>query len=153
MVLFIGLANVLFRFVFPIKPAVLISGNMEPTYNKGDVIFYINSDNYEINDIIMFKSHPTNPRVDLIVSRIINISSVDQDIKYTTKGDNVKTNPVSINSCSANGCIDETSIQKDQINGKILFGTKWFIFYPLLYGIQIILALLLTKLIYSKLKK
>jgi len=138
MILIIGLANVLFRFVLPIKPVVLVSGNMEPTHNRGDVLFYDSSNDFKVDDIIIYKTD-RNPSV-------VRIIEINDDGTYKAKGDN---NPISI---SRPG-MDETHIQKKQIIGKVSFGTKWYIFYPLSYGIQIIIALLLTQLIYSKLKK
>ena len=138
MILIVGLANVLFRFVLPIKPVVLVSGNMEPTHDKGDVLFYGSSNDFKVDDIIIYNTD-RNPSV-------VRIIEINDDGTYKAKGDN---NPISI---SRPG-MDETKIQKEQIIGKVSFGTKWYIFYPLSYGIQIIIALLLTQFIYSKLKK
>ena len=137
-ILIIGLTNVLFEFVLPIKPVKLISGNMEPTYNRGDVLFYIHSNDYKVDDIIIYETGRA-----LSVVRIIEIN---YDGTFKAKGDN-NVMPISRSD------IDETHIQKEQIIGKISFGTKWFIFYSLSYGIQIIITLLLTQLIYSKLKR
>ncbi len=138
MILIIGVANVLFRFVLPIKPVKLISGNMEPTHNSGEVLFYGSSNDYKVDDIIIYKP-ARNPSV-------VRIIEINDDGTYKAKGDN---NPISISRPD----MDETHIQKEQIIGKVSFGTKWYIFYSLSYGIQIIIALLLTQLIYSKLKK
>ncbi len=138
MILIIGLANVLFRFVLPIKPVKMISGSMAPTYNAGDVLFYRGSDTYNIDDIIIYKP---SSRPQSIVIRIIEENS---DGTFKVKGDaNQATIPA----------LDQNNLKKEQIIGKVSFGTKWFIFYPLSYGIQILIALLLTQLIYSKLKK
>ncbi len=137
-ILIIGLVNVLFRFVLPIKPVKMISRSMAPTYNKGDVLFYSSSDTYNIEDIIIYtpSARPQN-----IVARIIE---ENPDGTFKVKGD---ANP------SVLPIFDQESLKKEQIVGKVLSGTKWFIFYPLIYIIQIIIALLLTKLIYSKLIK
>ena len=127
------------RFVLPV--AKLNSESMQPTFNKGDIIFYTKSDSYGVNDIIIFYSTIKDP----IVARIIEINS---DGTYKAKGDNPKTNPVPIKS----QLLDETQISKTQILGKVFnFSLNPVIFILLVRGIQIILALLLTKLFYYRL--
>lgn len=135
MILLIALSNVLFRFVLPLKAVRLISDNMAPTYDKGDVLFYSQTNEYVVEDVIISETSRGT-----IVTRIIEIND---DGTFKAKGDGNAASIVS-------SLVDETHIQKEQIIGKILFGTKWFIFYPILYIIQIIIALILTKLIYSK---
>ena len=138
MILFMALANICFKYVLPIKPVKLVSGNMEPTYSKGDILFYTKSGDYKPNDIILHKTRRAPS-----VTRII---AINEDGTFEAKGD---ANPVSISSTY----LDETHIQKEQIIGEISFGISQFIFYPLVYGIEIILAILLTILISKKIKK
>jgi signal peptidase len=138
MILLIGLANVLFRFVLPIKPVILGSESMEPTYTMGDILFYRQSNNYTVNDVIVYTIGGNSG-----VARIIELNG---DGTYKLKGDH---NPISISS----GYMDQTHVKKEQLLGKVSFGNKWFVVYPLLYGVQIIIAVLLTQVIYSKLKK
>ena len=138
MILIMGLTNVLFRFVLPIKPVKMISGSMAPTYNAGDVLFYSGSDTYKVDDIIIYKPS-TRPQ-----SIVIRIIEQNLNGTFTVKGDaNQATMPA----------LDQDNLRKEQILGKVSFGTKWYIFYPISYGIQILIALLLTQLVYSKLKK
>ena len=47
-IILVGLSNVLFRFVLPIKTVFLVSRNMEPTYHKNDILFWKQSNNYEV---------------------------------------------------------------------------------------------------------
>ena len=138
MLVLVGLANVTFRYVLPTKPVKLASGNMEPTYSKGDVIFYTQSDNYKVDDIIL---HETSR-----APSVVRIIEINDDGTFKAKGD---ANPTSISSPG----LDETHIPKEKIIGKVSFGTKSFIFYPLVYGIEIIIALLLTILISKKIMK
>ncbi|MCK5283714.1 MAG: signal peptidase I [Nanoarchaeota archaeon] len=141
MILLIGLANVLFRFVLPIKPIKVISESMAPTYNAGDVIFYSSAKTYNIDDIIIYNPS-TRPQ-----SIVVRIIEKNADDTFKVKGDNAKTNPAPIKQ------LNQEAVKADQIIGKVSFGTKGFIFYPLSYGIQILVAFLLTQLIYSKLKR
>lgn len=137
MILLIGLANVLFRFVFHTKPVRMSSGSMAPTYNSGDVLFYRSSFIYKVEDIIIYK--PTlRPQ-----NSVVRIIEQNTDGTFKVKGDaNRLTIPA----------LDQDNLKKEQILGKVSYGTKWYIFYSLLYGIQIIIAFLLTKLIYPRLK-
>mgnify|MGYP006287277503 CR=1 FL=1 len=137
MVLTIVVANALFRFLLPIKPIKMGSESMAPTYNVEDILFYSKSNTYKVDDIIIYKptSRPQN-----IVARIIE---QNQDGTFKVKGDaNRATIPP----------LDQNNLKEEQIIGKVAFGTNWYVFYPLSYGIQIIIALILTQLIYPKLK-
>ena len=137
LVILIVMGKLINRFVLPL--AKLNSESMYPTYNKGDILFYSKSSPYNVNDVIIFYSSRRIP----IVVRIIEINP---DSTYKAKGDNPKTNPVPIKSIF----LDETRISKEQILGKILFSFNPIIFYVLVYGIEIIIAFLLTKLISAK---
>jgi signal peptidase I len=137
--LIIGLANILFRYVLPITPVKYISSNMEPTYSKGDVLFYSSAETYDVEDVIIYKTKTPYPGV-------VRIVGINEDGSFIAKGD---ANLNSINT----GYLDETHINKEQIIGKIVFSTKSIIFYPLVYGIEIILAIILTLIISRKIKK
>ncbi|MBI2652008.1 signal peptidase I [Candidatus Woesearchaeota archaeon] len=141
MILVVALGNLIFRYIIPIKSVKLNSESMAPTYYKGDVLFYSPLISYNINDIILYKPLI---RPQSIVVRIIE---ENPDGTFKVKGDNPQTNPIPI------AQLDQNNLKKEQIIGKISFGTKSYIFYPLVYGIEIILAILLTILISKKIKK
>jgi len=138
LILIIAIANVLFRFVLPIKPVRQVSASMTPTYNKGDILFYSHSDSYVVDDIIIYKPS-TRP-----FNVAIRIIEENPDGTFKVKGDG---NPATIPT------LDQDNLGKEQIIGKVIGSTKGFVFYPLTYGIYLIIALLLTKLVDSKLKK
>lgn len=125
------------RTVFP--TARLISSNMEPTYSKGDLIFYSAPKDLAINDVIIFQP---NSNANNIVTRII---SINPDGSYVAKGD---ANSKPLNAT----LINENNIQENMIVGKVKGSISPYIFYPLSYGIQAILAILLTFLIGSMIK-
>ena len=138
LVIIIGLSNILLRYALPIKTSRLISGNMEPTYQRGDVLFYSGSANYAVNDVVIY-----------VTSRgpsAVRIIEINEDGTYQAKGD---ANPVPI---SVSG-LDETSIRQEQIMGKVSSGTSPYVFYPLVYGFEIILAVFLTFSLAKKIKK
>jgi len=138
MLIFIGLFNVVFRYLLPINSIKFNSNSMLPTYHKGDILFYTESNSYQVDEVIVVST-----KMAPISHRIIEINT---DGTYKTKGDN---NPESIKG----PYLDETKITNDQIMGKVISSIRGFIFYPIVYGLEIIIALLLTKLIYSKLRK
>ncbi len=137
LIFIITLVNIIFKFVpLPINPVRLVSTNMEPTYSKGDVLFYIKLDNFNVDDIIIHKTDRST-----IVGRIIELN---EDGTYKAKGDN---NPESYSQ------IGETSINKKNVIGKVLFGVNGIIFYIISYATYIIIASFITNLIYLKIKR
>lgn len=95
---------------------VIGSGSMSGTIDMGDAIVYKKYDNdiIENNDIIMFEKD--NIR---IIHRVINIMSVNNQIRYYTKGD-------------ANEKADDSYITNNQIKGIIKFKIK-YIGYPTIW--------------------
>ena len=137
MALIIGFVNALFGFVMPVKPVRLISNNMEPTYDKGDVLFYQKADSYEKGDVVVYMTKRGQG--------VVRIIDKNEDGSFKGKGDK---NPAPIK----NVAINEKHIRKNQIIGKVLFETESYVFYPLVYGIQIVIVLFLTKSIYHYVK-
>ena len=78
--------------------AVVLSGSMEPEFSKGDLIVVKETENYKLNDIVVFQDGNS-----LVVHRIISIDGET----ITTKGD-------------ANKTADEP-INVSTIKGKVLF--------------------------------
>ena len=80
-------------------------------FNKGDIMVLKGKypENIEIGDIIVFWSAKRDP----IIHRVINKWQENNIYYFQTKGDNYKTNPVSI----SNMLLDETRISQEQIVG------------------------------------
>ena len=71
---------------FPIK--IVLSESMEPTFQRGDVLFLVNSENESIGvgDVVVFKIEGLNSS---IVHRVIKVhKKVHGSLKFLTKGDN-----------------------------------------------------------------
>ncbi|MEM3833173.1 MAG: signal peptidase I [Thermoprotei archaeon] len=87
--------------------AVVESGSMSPTLEKGDLIISVgvNTSNLKVGDIILFKS-PLNPNI-IIVHRIIEIDNTGNTILIKTKGDN---NPIA----------DPWIVNGNQVLGKVI---------------------------------
>ncbi len=132
-VVLLGISNVLFRFILPIKAVSLVSRNMEPTYHENDVLFWKLSETYEVNDVVVYKARAL--AIDS-VSRIINLN---EDGTFQLKGD---ANPTSI--------FVENRVLKQSIKGKVIFSLSPFIFYGLTYGIIFALSFLSVRYIFKK---
>lgn len=78
--------------------AVVLSGSMEPTFSAGDMIIVQKSDDFEVDDIVVFQDKNS-----LIVHRIIE---TDEDT-VTTKGD-------------ANNVSDEP-VKRSDVKGRVIF--------------------------------
>lgn len=78
--------------------AVVLSGSMEPEFSKGDLIVVKETENYKLNDIVVFQDGNS-----LVVHRIISIDGET----ITTKGD-------------ANNTADEP-INVSAVKGEVLF--------------------------------
>jgi len=113
--------------------AVVESGSMIPTLEKGDLIFSIGvtPSSLKVGDIILFKS-PQNPNI-IIVHRIIKIYPNGNNILIQTKGDN---NPVP----------DPWIINGDQVLGKVIFKIP-YLGWPSIISNQISWFLPLTLLV------
>lgn len=83
--------------VFGFSRAVVISGSMEPTFSPGDMLFFCESGNLEVGDIVIFRSDG-----DFVTHRIVGIN----ENGYVTMGD-------------ANNTKDGT-ISRSDIEGKMV---------------------------------
>ena len=80
-------------------------------FNKGDIMILIGKDIGEIKvgEVIVFRSNRKDP----IIHRVVKKWQLNSTYYFQTKGDNYRTNPVSIKSAF----LDETSISDEQIVG------------------------------------
>lgn len=122
--------NMLTRtYVLPISPARLAAANMQPAYEKGDVLFIKKTNDYAVGDVVLMKVNSHT-----IVTRITNVNA---DETYSAKGD---ANPGQL--------LQEKSFTKDNIVGEVVAKTSPGIFYLILYFIQLLVAALITWGIY-----
>lgn len=87
-----------------IKTYVIVSGSMEPELNIGDIVVVkdIKENELQNGDIISFREGQS-----VVTHRIIDIKTLDNEIQFTTKGDN-------------NNSADNKSINIDVIEGKVI---------------------------------
>src|SRR3989338_3469972 len=80
-------------------------------FNKGDIMILKgkNAENIKIGNVIVFWSAKRDP----IIHRVVKKWQLNNTYYFQTKGDNYKTNPVSIKSAF----LDETNISEEQIVG------------------------------------
>ena len=105
---------------------VVLTGSMEPTIKCGEMIMIKEQTDYNVDDIVTYKED----RNFFVTHRIIN----KYENKYETKGDN-------------NNLIDET-IDKDQIEGKVIYHSKvcgFFILYLLKPITLIVIIIFIVK--------
>lgn len=105
---------------------VVLTGSMEPTIKSGEMIIIKEQKDYNVDDIVTYKED----RNFFVTHRIIN----KYENKYETKGDN-------------NNLIDET-IDKDQIEGKVIYHSKvcgFFILYLLKPITLIVIIIFIVK--------
>lgn len=105
---------------------VVLTGSMEPTIKSGEMIIIKEKTDYNVDDIVTYKED----RNFFVTHRIIN----KYENKYETKGDN-------------NNLIDET-IDKDQIEGKVIYHSKvcgFFILYLLKPITLIVIIIFIVK--------
>lgn len=105
---------------------VVLTGSMEPTIKSGEMIIIKEQTDYNIDDIVTYKED----RNFFVTHRIVN----KYEDKYETKGDN-------------NNLIDE-SINKDQIEGKVIYHSKvcgFFILYLLKPITLIVIIIFIVK--------
>jgi len=84
------------------------SWNFKGGINKGDIIFVLRPTNIRIGDVIIFASTSTNP----IIHRVISLTPLE------TKGDH---NSAQLDPDNNPQGVDETNIQKSQLQGKAIF--------------------------------
>ncbi len=105
---------------------VVLTGSMEPTIKSGEMIIIKEQTDYNVDDIVTYKED----RNFFVTHRIIN----KYEDKYETKGDN-------------NNLIDEL-IDKDQIEGKVIYHSKvcgFFILYLLKPITLIVIIIFIVK--------
>ena len=75
--------------LFGYKSMIVLSGSMEPTIMKGDLIIVkkVNSNYLKAKDIIAFR----NKDKTITSHRIINVDEIDSKLYFKTKGDNNNT--------------------------------------------------------------
>ncbi len=85
---------------------VVETGSMEPVIKTGSLAFVSPSANYQVGDIITFKSKVTKDSTQnyLVTHRVQSIRNDDGDLYYTTKGDaNNAPDPLETNGLSVIG--------------------------------------------------
>lgn len=105
---------------------VVLTGSMEPTIKSGEMIIIKEQTDYNVDDIVTYKED----RNLFVTHRIIN----KYENKYETKGDN-------------NNLVDEP-IDKDQIEGKVIYHSKvcgFFILYLLKPITLIVIIIFIVK--------
>lgn len=105
---------------------VVLTGSMEPTIKSGEMIIIKEQIDYNVDDIVTYKED----RNFFVTHRIIN----KYENKYETKGDN-------------NNLVDEP-IDKDQIEGKVIYHSKvcgFFILYLLKPITLIVIIIFIVK--------
>lgn len=105
---------------------VVLTGSMEPTIKSGEMIIIKEQTDYNVDDIVTYKED----RNFFVTHRIIN----KYENKYETKGDN-------------NNLVDEL-IDKDQIEGKVIYHSKvcgFFILYLLKPITLIVIIIFIVK--------
>jgi signal peptidase len=125
-------SNILFRYLSPLKPVILVSGSMEPAYKIGEVLFYGSVTEYSLNDVVLADAN----RPQLIISRIV---LKNDDGTYTLKGDH-----------NAASLAFEKDISKDQLKGKIIFSLNPLFFYGIDYGLKVVIALILVLFVFKR---
>ena len=83
---------------FGVGAAVVLSGSMEPELSVGDLLIITRSDNYSVNDVVVYQDGGM-----AITHRIVSIT----DEGVTTRGDANNT--------------DDAPIKLEQIKGKVVF--------------------------------
>lgn len=85
----------------------ILTGSMSPTIKPGSLVVVkeINPKDIKKNDVITFKSDITN---NITTHRVINISKVNGNLEFTTKGD-------------ANNSPDPVELDGSNIIGKVMF--------------------------------
>lgn len=104
---------------------------MKSGFNKGDIIVLKGKppESIEIGDIIVFWSAKRDP----IIHRVVKKWQEENIYYFQTKGDNYKTNPVSIKS----SILDETRINQEQIVGNAVLRVP-FLGYIKIWFVELI---------------
>lgn len=132
--------------VFPIpgnyKLMVVQSGSMEPAIKLGSIVVVKPADEYQVDEIITFKSPeaPGKPTT----HRVVEIKTIDNRQSYITKGD-------------ANKDPDKKEIAKRDIVGKTLFVIPYLGYAVNIvrkpFGFMLLIVLPVTMIIYGEVMK
>ncbi len=118
--------NALITKICGVSILQITSGSMENELKIGDIVLIKESNDYKVNDIITYNVDDKY----LVTHRIIKRNGNN----YITKGDN-------------NNTIDDISVQKENIEGKVIYKFKllkllykyWYIVIPVVILVLIIL--------------
>ena len=91
--------------VFNYNAMTVLSGSMEPALGVGSVAVIVPQEDYQLEDIVTFTTDRNIPTT----HRIIDKSTDNESVVYTTKGD-------------ANPAEDMTEVRKEDVVGKVAFG-------------------------------
>lgn len=121
---------------FGVKPFIVITGSMEPSYNIGDLIFVKakTNENININDVITYS---LGNGKETVTHRVVDIMNKDGEILYKTKGDN-------------NNSADFELVKSNQIQGTIIFKISkiGIIISKLVTGAGIMIILIILAIMY-----
>ncbi len=99
------------------------SGSMEPSIHLGSLVFTHPSAEYQVNDVITFKSpedsQNSNPKY-TTTHRIVQIINSDSKLQYQTKGD-------------ANSTPDTSHVDQNLIIGKVIYSIP-YLGYPISFA-------------------
>lgn len=120
------------------------SGSMEPTIKTGSLIVSRASDDYQVGDIITYKSskeiNNSNPK-ETTTHRVEEIKKENDTISFITKGD-------------ANTVVDIQPVSSEQVLGKTMFYLP-YIGYPISFaktqtGLIVMIIIPATIIVYSE---
>ncbi|MFH1457072.1 MAG: signal peptidase I [Patescibacteria group bacterium] len=115
------------------------SGSMRPEIKTGSVVVIRPLLDYRIGDVITFNGSEGS-----VTHRIYNIEEIDNNIFYTTKGDD-------------NNRADRNKIRKDEVIGKVVFNIPYFgyviNFVKTALGFFLIVLLPAMLIIFGEIKK
>jgi signal peptidase len=105
------IAIIIVGIIFAQHMNVVVSGSMEPTLHRGDIVLVDhNVDNVQVGDIIVYYGTWTPTPEDIIHRVIQKEQTHGNGAVYTTKGDNSFTNPYP----------DPVKVQQKQIISKVI---------------------------------
>lgn len=124
-----------------IKLYTVKSGSMEPAIKTGSIVISRPESQYQVDDVITYKTENyTNPN-DTVTHRIVEIVN-DNPASYYTKGD-------------ANDSRDGQEVLNDNVLGKVIFSIP-FLGYPVFFaqtqtGLIVMIIIPATMIVYSEL--
>lgn len=125
------------------KILAVMSGSMKPTIPTGSLVIIKPCKNYNVNDIVTFKSYGSQKKNDFTTHRIVDLSSDSGETIFFTKGD-------------ANKSQDTGYLTHDQIKGKVFLCIAlvgYIIGYAKTLPGLIIIIVLATIIVYEEIKK